>query len=236
MFRMKKMIVGAILGATSCSAWAIQVDKSEIFVPCGEKKIQTSVFNDSDQKMYLNVNLGEYERDAEGNLTGSRKNYDPKSFKDVNIIASPKKAILGPEEERKIDFVLFDTSCDAKKDQLYSVEYLPSSVPGEDSSVSIMIGMGGIITVLAKEANLSYTTQKSEDGILVKNTGNSVITGKVVRCDTEEKECKASFRVHHGREFFIKKSVLGDFKKIILTSPAQPTWKEEVLSDEINNN
>lgn len=233
MSRLIKVACLATLLQFTSSTLAVQVNETELFVPCSTPDIHTSVLNETDSRVFLNINVGEYSVDESGKLTGEKIDYKEGAIKDVNVVVRPSKAILGGKEERRVNFNLFDNSCDAKTDKLYSVAYIPSAVPGDNNTVNLMVGIGGIVTVMPKSPKLSYEIIPTKDKLNIKNTGESVIKGEITKCLGSSKECKATFRVHHTRTFGISKELLGTASKMILTAPSNPEWRVEMSDDEI---
>ena len=233
---MSKIIKAACLTALSqiaFSAFAVQVNTTELFVSCDEPNTYTKILNETNDRVFLTIESGEYLYDDHRKLTGKKSSYKDGKFKNVGMIVSPSKGILGPKEERRVNFNLFENSCSAETDKLYSVAYVPSGVPGEPNTMKLMVGIGGIVTVMPKDPKLSYEFTSLKDEVEIENTGNSVIKGEIHNCESSDKKCVSSFRVHHTRTFSLPKNKLEGATKIILTAPSNPDWKVEMSNDEI---
>ena len=233
MSKLIKLTCLAMLSQLTFPAHAIQVSTTELFVGCDAPNAHTKMLNETNERVFINVESGEYTYNEDGKLTGSKSNYKDGEIKDVGIVVRPSKAILGPKEERRVNFNLFDNSCSSKTDKLYSVVYVPSAVPGEANTMKLMIGLGGIVTVMPKNPKLSYEFKSSKDNLEIKNNGESVIKGKIVSCKEKSKKCVSTFRVHHTRTFGIPKNILSEAEELILTAPSNPEWKVEMSHDEI---
>ena len=233
MSKLIKSTCFAVLSQLAFSAFAVQVDTTELFVPCDTPNTSTNIMNETGERIFLNIEAGEYEYDEDGKLTGKKIHYKDGELKNVGVIVRPSKAILGPKEERRINFNLFENSCSAKTDKLYSVTYVPSAVPGSANTMKLMVGIGGIVTVMPKDPKLSYELTSLEDQVLIENTGDSIIKGKIITCEEKTKGCTSTFRVHHTRTFEIPKSILNEAKELILTAPSNSKWKVEMSHDEI---
>ncbi|CAK3009546.1 hypothetical protein L8R85_23460 [Vibrio splendidus] len=231
-FKKAYLIIVSMLTIFSPASNAVSTNSLEEFVSCGSPKISIDIFNSGEVKEFVKVLMSKYENYEDGKLSKEAVAYPEGQIKGLDLIPKPNKLILGPNEKRNINFFQLAELCKSEKDEVYSISFVPSAIPGSSNSVSLFVGMGSLLTVLPQNPKLDYELTKSDGKVAIRNTGDSVIFVSINACNDDsiknDDECSTRTRVHHTLERTIDISKFKGKVVATLTSPANSEWVKEV--------
>lgn len=94
----------------------------------------------------------------------------------TEVVSSPKKFELAPEDERAVRLLL-NRSSDLDKESIYRVEIVPSAEPFESQNgrmvLNVATGIALLVIVEPRSPQPNLEWNWSEDGVTVRNTGNT---------------------------------------------------------------